>query len=303
MRTITEVATIYKLNYNSLAALTANTNIGGEMKIILNFAGFLKNIESNLKDIELKPHEFCSACLGFAAYYRKFMMRYYKCKPDVIMTGFYGRQCTDEKLEEYINQEAEDLRLISRYLPGVYAIDIGDIDPMFSLQTLLASLKFDQDTTFVLGLANPADILSICKTTMNIIGISLLGKHTSLMNRDTLSEIMEYFATPEQVMSMIGFRDVIGVKGFGEKKTIKLAQQAYMKNIPFEDYIKSMLPKESLEVYFANKDFFSFRKHYNPTPEYKIKLSEQFVNLYDRKSLNDLNFKYFSTFPIDLRVL
>lgn len=303
METITQLATMYKLRYEELIKMTGNTRIGGRVRVVLNFYRMIANLEKQAEKMELRDNELCSAYLGFAAYYKRFFERYYEITPEIMIVGYKGDICTDETVEEYVKKEAEKLETISKYINGVYAIDIGDIHPRFALQTLMSSVKFGQDDCFVLGLSNIADMLSICKSTANIIGISLLGKHTSIMDRDSLAGVMEVFAKPEEYLSLIGCNEITGIKGYGPKKARGIAERAFNSGKKLEDELKLTLSPEDFDIYKKNYDMLSFRNFYKPNPDYKLRICSQFVNLFDKESLDRLNHEYFFLFPIDTRVL
>lgn len=301
--TITDIATRYKLRHDELIKLTSPTRIGGTVKVILNFFRFIANIEKRFPDVTLEPNELCSAYLGFASYYKRFFINHYNITPEIIMVGYRGDTCSSQYVEDYVNAEANKLEEISKYLNGVYAINIGDIHPRFALQVLMSSIKFSDDDCFVLGLSNIADMLSICKSMRNIIGIHLCGKHTHIMDRDSLAPLMEVFSRPEDYLSIVGCNEIEGIKGYGPQKAKRLAEYAFTHNLSIDGYLKSVFSHEEFDIYNKNYQALSFKNFYKPDPEYKLKICSQFINLYDKESLERLNREYFFLFPIDTRVL
>jgi len=301
--TITSIATLYKLRHEELLKLTSGARIGGTVKVVLNFYRFIANVEKHYPEIELRENELCSSFLGFDAYYKRFLMNNYDITPEIIMVGYRGDTCADETVENYVNSEADKLEEISKYLNGVYAINIGNIHPRFALQVLLSSIKFSDDECFILGLSNTSDMLSICKTMRNIIGISLCGKHTSIMDRDSLAPVMEVFRRPEEYLALVGCNEITGVKGYGPKKARTVAVKAFNSGKELDEILKAELSHEDFDIYLKNIQMLSFKNFYVPEKAYKIKLCEQFINLFDSESLDRLNHEYFYLFPIDTRVL
>jgi len=301
--TITDISRLYKLRHEELIKLTSNTRIGGRIRVVLNFYRLIANIEKHFTTIKLNPNELCSALLGFASYYKRFFMRFYDTTPEIILVGYRGDTCSGEYLENYVNAEADKLEEICKYINGVYAINIGEVHPRFALQTLMSSIKFSDDDCFVLGLANVADMLSICKSTRNIIGINLCGKHTYIMDRDSLASVMEVFRRPEEYLALVGCNEMTGIKGYGPKKARAVAEKAFNSNVSLDEILKIELSSEDLDIYNKNIQFLSFKNFYVPDKSYKIKLCDQFINLFDRESLERLNHEYFYLFPIDIRVL
>ena len=304
METITQIATLYKIRHEDLFNLTREARIGGTVRVVLNFYRMIANIEEQYPDkVELRENELCSAYLGFASYYKRFLQRYYNITPEIILVGFKGDICEIPEVEEYVNKEAEKLKEICKYINGVYAIDLGDMHPRFALQTLMTSVKFGQDDCFILGLANIADMLSICKSMANIIGISMHGKHTHIMDRDSLANVMEVFSKPEEYLALVGCNELEGIKGLGPVKIRQIGETAFNRNEPLEVYLKEYFPEEKYDIFKKNLQALSFRNFYKPNPEYKVNICSQFVNLFDTESLERLNHEYFFLFPIDTRVL
>lgn len=209
--------------------------------------------------------------------------------------------------------------MLSDYLPHIYVVDTGDIEPSIFMESIIANNKAPDLMNFIFS-NNLIDMQEVIYDKTNII--TLKSDNSKLIDKDNIyhyllrssksknntSISMNLFTT---IFSIVGYppHNLEGIKNCGIVKTIQRMEKYIEEGLVIDK--KSLNPEAVFEL-FANskrlknqciKNFqiIDYQYGYEMLNKFQLeKFRNQLNDKSDNQELMNINNKYFQAYPLNL---
>ncbi len=287
-----------------------------------------------------------SEIINLAAHYRHFFWKHYrvssrfyfyytKNRPiyNVNLVDSYMKESCEQKslsnptfglLNRYIQDNLELFKLCVKYIPDVYYIETGNLEPAMVPYYIINKFENDPSTVNLLLSKDVyefqmigslgIDILRLKYNEDTIVNGYNLYQYICDVNKSVYRPSIDI--NPELFPAVLATggvktRDIKGLSGYGYINTIKKLESAIIDNRLRNEYyfdpsgIADMIIDSSFREQFINnyKAIDLKNQFIHLSPKQKDNIESMLINRYDNDSLMKLNDDYFSMNPIDLLYL
>ena len=343
-----------KIKYSILKELIAEYMVGvKEVNCFLSLDMILKTFYSIKPDevseslASANPNALSSEIINVVAHYRHYFWSRYHVPSNYFIyysfdmadyccehcltykESYYNKRMGNTEIQEYkiINENIEFnlnlIKLITEYLPNIYFINTGSLEPAVLPQLLISKNKpketihnfvFTTNKNEYQMVNNPyTTVISVngddskVYTSHNLMYSLVKGTKDADARKEIIRKVSSKFYIPTLAISGYKSYDIKGCKGYGTVKVLKLISKLLKENkISDIDYTTL----DDILQYFPNSDIQLINNNYyvlnlknlvqNISNKEYINIKKQINNKSDNMSLMEINSKYYESNPLML---